>query len=47
MVVGQVIGARLGSRVVLSSGKKLIRPMIVGVSLAMTVKVLWDNYGAL
>ncbi|OED45953.1 hypothetical protein ACH42_04300 [Endozoicomonas sp. (ex Bugula neritina AB1)] len=47
MMAGQIIGARLGSKVVLSSGKKLIRPMIVVVSLTMTTKVLWDNYGSL
>ncbi len=47
MMAGQVIGARLGSKVVLSNGRKLIRPMIVVVSLAMTAKVLWDNYSHL
>ena len=47
MMVGQVIGARLGSKVVLSNGKRLIRPMIVVVSLVMTAKVLWDNYAHL
>ena len=47
MMAGQVIGARLGSRFVLKNGQKLIRPMIVIVSMAMTVKLLWDNYGHL
>ena len=47
MMIGQVIGAQLGSKVVLSSGKKLIRPMIITVSLAMTTKVLWDTYGGI
>ena len=47
MMAGQVIGARLGSRFVLKSGQKLIRPMIVLVSLVMTFKLLWDNYGHL
>lgn len=47
MMVGQIIGARLGSRFVLKSGQKLIRPMIVIVSMVMTVKLLWDNYGYL
>ena len=45
MMLGQIIGGRLGARVVLSSGKKLIRPMIITVSLVMTAKVLWDNVG--
>ncbi|WP_257266572.1 TSUP family transporter [Endozoicomonas sp. ONNA2] len=47
MILGQVIGARLGSHVVLSRGETLIRPMIVGVSLAMTAKLLWQDYGHL
>ncbi|KEI70879.1 TSUP family transporter [Endozoicomonas elysicola] len=47
MMLGQIIGARLGSTVVLSRGQTLIRPMIVCVSLAMTAKLLWGNYGHL
>lgn len=47
MMLGQVVGARLGSGVVLSRGQTLIRPMIVCVSLAMTAKLLWGNYGHL
>lgn len=45
MMAGQIVGARLGSKVVLSKGSQLIRPMIVVVSLVMTAKVLWDIYG--
>ncbi|WP_461536130.1 TSUP family transporter [Spongorhabdus nitratireducens] len=44
MIGGQFIGARLGSRMVLSKGQKIIRPMIVGVSLVMTAKLFWDNF---
>lgn len=47
MMLGQILGARLGSGVVLSRGQTLIRPMIVCVSLAMTAKLLWGNYGHL
>ncbi len=47
MMLGQVLGARLGSRLVLSRGQTLIRPMIVVVSLVMTGKLLWENYGHL
>lgn len=46
MLVGQVIGARLGAQMVLTRGQKLIRPMIVTVSLLMSVKLLYDNQGA-
>lgn len=45
MLVGQVIGARTGAKMVLSKGQKLIRPMIVLVSLAMTCKLMYDNHG--
>ncbi len=47
MMAGQFIGARLGSRVVMARGQQVIRPMIVIVSLAMTAKLLWSNYGYL
>lgn len=38
MLVGQFLGARMGSRLVLSKGQKLIRPMIVIVSAVMSAK---------
>lgn len=47
MMLGQVLGARLGSKMVLRRGQTLIRPMILCVSLIMTTKLLWDNYGHL
>ncbi|MCP2229900.1 sulfite exporter TauE/SafE family protein [Erwinia aphidicola] len=46
MLVGQVCGARLGARMVLSKGQKLIRPMIVIVSAVMSAKLLYDSHGA-
>lgn len=46
MLVGQVLGARLGAHMVLTRGQKLIRPMIVAVSLLMSLKLLYDNHGA-
>ena len=45
MLVGQVLGARLGAHMVLTRGQKLIRPMIVIVSLVMSLKLLYDNHG--
>ncbi|MGL6017201.1 MAG: sulfite exporter TauE/SafE family protein [Gibbsiella quercinecans] len=45
MLVGQVLGARLGAHMVLTRGQKLIRPMIVVVSLLMSLKLLYDNHG--
>ncbi|ANI31393.1 hypothetical protein PL78_16405 [Yersinia entomophaga] len=46
MLVGQVLGARLGAHMVLTRGQKLIRPMIVVVSLVMSCKLLYDNHGS-
>lgn len=46
MMVGQFCGARLGSRLVLSKGQRLIRPMIVVVSAVMSAKLLFDSHGA-
>ena len=47
MIMGQLIGARLGSTIVMSRGQQIIRPMIVIISLIMTGKLLWNNYGQL
>lgn len=46
MLAGQMIGARLGAKMVLTRGQQLIRPMIVVVSLLMSIKLLYDNHGA-
>jgi len=43
MLVGQVCGARLGACMVLSRGQRMIRPMVVIVSLIMSSKLLYDN----
>ncbi|KEA50080.1 MULTISPECIES: sulfite exporter TauE/SafE family protein [Mangrovibacter] len=45
MMAGQFCGARMGSRLVLSKGHKLIRPMIVVVSAVMSAKLLFDSHG--
>lgn len=46
MMAGQFIGAHLGSRLVLSQGQKLIRPMLVIVSAIMSIKLLYDSHSA-
>jgi len=46
MLAGQIIGARIGSRLVLTKGQTLIRPMIVVVSAVMSSKLLYDSHGA-
>ena len=47
MIAGQFIGARLGSRMVVSRGQQIIRPMIVLIALTMTGKLLWEQYSHL
>lgn len=45
MLLGAFCGARLGARLVLSRGQQLIRPMVVTVSMIMSLKLLWDSHG--
>ncbi|MEI6860095.1 MAG: TSUP family transporter [Shewanella sp.] len=44
MLVGQAIGATLGSRLVLTRGTKIIKPLVVTMSIAMSVKLLSTQY---
>jgi len=44
MGVGQLFGARMGSRLVVAKGAKLIRPIFITMVLAITAKLLYDNY---
>ena len=44
MGVGQFIGARLGSKMVVSKGSKIIRPLLVVMSLVMSARLLWQHY---
>ncbi|WP_413729729.1 sulfite exporter TauE/SafE family protein [Sodalis sp. RH22] len=46
MLAGQILGARMGARMVLTKGQRLIRPTIVVVSLLMSLKLLYDSHGA-
>ena len=46
MLVGAICGARMGAHLVLSRGQKLIRPMVVTVSVIMSAKLLYDSHGA-
>jgi uncharacterized protein len=45
MGVGQVIGAKVGSRMVITRGTKFIRPVFITVVLVLTTKLLYDAYG--
>jgi uncharacterized protein len=46
MALGQAIGAWIGSHLVLRHGTRLIRPLLVLVTLAVSVKLLLDQAGA-
>jgi hypothetical protein len=41
MIAGQLIGARLGSGLVLKHGAGLIRGVFLAVVLALVLKLLW------
>jgi uncharacterized membrane protein YfcA len=44
MGVGQLLGARLGSRMVISRGTKFIRPVFLTVVMVLALKLLFDTY---
>jgi hypothetical protein len=46
MGAGQLLGARLGARMVVAKGAKFIRPVFLSVVLALTLKLLWDAWRA-
>lgn len=43
MMIGQFIGGTLGARMVVTKGKRLIRPMLVTISFLMVAKMLYDQ----
>ena len=45
MIVGQLLGARLGSGLVIAKGARLIRPVFLSVVLALAVKLAFDAWG--
>ncbi|MGR3712039.1 MAG: TSUP family transporter [Shimia sp.] len=42
MGVMQIAGARLGAKMAMAKGAKLIRPLLVGASVILAAKLLWD-----
>lgn len=44
MAAGAMLGAWLGSHTALRFGAKLIRPLLVAISLAMTARLLWGYF---
>ncbi|PSW07259.1 TSUP family transporter [Photobacterium lipolyticum] len=43
MAAGQFIGARSGAKIVVTKGQKLIRPLVVIVSMVMAIKLLIEQ----
>lgn len=43
MGVGQYLGAQLGAHMVIRNGARLVRPMLVAASLAITAKLVWTD----
>jgi len=44
MGLGQLLGAKIGSRMVITRGTRFIRPVFITVVLALTLKLLHDAY---
>jgi uncharacterized membrane protein YfcA len=44
MGIGQMLGARLGAGIVVKSGARFIRPVFITAALALTGKLLYENY---
>jgi len=44
MALGQLIGGKLGSGLVITRGVRLIRPVFLSVALLLTGKLLWDQF---
>jgi uncharacterized membrane protein YfcA len=44
MGAGQWLGARVGSRMVITRGTKFIRPIFLTMVLLLTIKMIYDNY---
>ena len=45
MAVGQIIGARIGSGMVIKRGAEFIRPIFITMVALATLKLFWDRFG--
>jgi uncharacterized membrane protein YfcA len=46
MAVGQFLGGTMGSHMTMRHGARLIRPLVILMSSAMALKLLYDNFNA-
>ncbi|MEW6510044.1 MAG: TSUP family transporter, partial [Bacteroidota bacterium] len=44
MAVGQILGARLGSGMVVRRGARFIRPVFVSMVILTTLKLMYDRF---
>jgi len=44
MALGGFLGARVGAKVVLGKGQKVIRPLVITMSMIMAMKLLWEQH---
>ena len=47
MAVGALVGAQIGSHMVMKVGSRLVRPLLVVTSIAISIKLIMDQYGPL
>ncbi|MCC9621385.1 TSUP family transporter [Thalassospira sp. MA62] len=45
MAAGALIGAQIGSHMVMKVGSRLVRPLLVVTSIAISIKLIVDQYG--
>lgn len=45
MAIGQMLGAMLGTHLAVKQGARLIKPLLIVVSLAMSIKLGWGQWG--
>ena len=46
MIAGQLIGARLGSGMVIAHGARIIRPLFIATALALALRLAWQAFFA-
>ena len=44
MIAGQLVGARLGSGMVIAHGARIIRPLFIAVALALALRLAWQAF---
>jgi uncharacterized membrane protein YfcA len=44
MGIGQFIGARIGSHLVVNKGARFIRPVFITMVVLITIRLIWQNY---